>query len=162
MPAGLVYLFAAGTVSNPRNEKQLTEILTQQQIRALQCTRWIGIPGIVLGQGSSHDPTLKPSNRLTAKEKEGLQAHLSKVSLHKNTPEMMCYPALFYFYFLKYSLLLFNPSKGTMRSPPETREDSEEGKLICQLHRARKIRVKVNKTQDPHAVINSDDPGRPD
>ncbi|RPB19761.1 hypothetical protein L211DRAFT_590871 [Terfezia boudieri ATCC MYA-4762] len=41
-----------------------------------------------------------------------------------------------------------------MRSPPETREDSEEGKLICQLRRARKIRVKESKAQDPHAVIN--------
>lgn len=40
------------------------------------------------------------------------------------------------FYFIKYSLLLFRPGEGTMRSHPGTRLDSRQGKLMCQVRRA--------------------------
>ncbi|KAF8442534.1 hypothetical protein BGX38DRAFT_781351 [Terfezia claveryi] len=42
-------------------------------------------------------------------------------------------PRFFFFFFFKYLLLLFSPSKGTMKSHPETRVDSGQGKLICQV-----------------------------
>ncbi|RPB20009.1 hypothetical protein L211DRAFT_578194 [Terfezia boudieri ATCC MYA-4762] len=80
---------------------------------------------------------LAPFKRLSATQLAPTRI-LAKVCETPSTPHELKLPLLtfFFFFFFKYSLLLFSPSEGTMRSPPEAREDSEEGKLICQPRRA--------------------------